>query len=89
MSDVSVAPLYPLELSRRHSKVLAWIDTRLHELRASDRAVAKAAADHPLGADELLQAATADVGVDVARVEYLGSTHLLECAARFAERRSK
>ncbi|HEV7458949.1 MAG TPA: FAD-dependent oxidoreductase [Solirubrobacteraceae bacterium] len=67
-------------------EVLRWIDRRLRDLVVEDTDVERAFGDAPRPAPGILQEACRDVGLQVARVEHLGVSYLLEAAARLAER---
>jgi uncharacterized protein with NAD-binding domain and iron-sulfur cluster len=74
------------ELSDVLRDVLGWIDVRLRELISDDPEVGDAAEDAPRLASGLLERACQAVEVEFERVEHLGVWHLVETAARLAER---
>jgi uncharacterized protein with NAD-binding domain and iron-sulfur cluster len=67
-------------------EVLRWIDKRLRELVVDDPDVEKAFGDAPRPAEGVLEEACREVELEVARVEHLGVSYLLEASALLAER---
>jgi uncharacterized protein with NAD-binding domain and iron-sulfur cluster len=67
-------------------EVLRWMDKRLRELVVDDPQVEKAFGDAPRPAEGILEEACREVELEVARVEHLGVSYLLEASALLAER---
>jgi uncharacterized protein with NAD-binding domain and iron-sulfur cluster len=67
-------------------EVLRWIDRRLRELVVEDADVERAFGDAPRPAEGVLEDACREIELEVARVEHLGVSYLLEASMLLAER---